>query len=75
MLMDMMQVRCVRVAVLRCLMRMPVTVCAYRHRGMDVVMVSVIMGMFMLKRLMLVLVFMPFCNVQDDTRQHQRRAA
>ena len=68
----MMQVRRVRVTMHHQLMRMSMTVCAYQYLSMDVGMVSVIMsmGVFMRQRLMLVLVFVPFCDVQHDTGQH-----
>ena len=77
MLMDMMQVRCMRVSMCYWFMRMSVTMNSYRYLTMAVGMVSVIMGMgvFMLQHLILMLVFMPFRDMQNDTRYHQRRAA
>ena len=72
MLMDMMKVRRMRMIMHNRLMRMSMTVCTYRYQSMDVGVVSVIMsmGVFMRQRLMLVLMFMPFCDVQHDTGQH-----
>ena len=77
MLMDMMQVRRMRVPMCYWFMRMSVTMNSYRYLTMAVGMVSVIMGMgvFMLQRLMLMLVFMPFRDMQHDTRHHQRCTA
>ena len=77
MLMDMMQVRRVRMTVHHRLMRMSMTVCAYWYLSMDVDMVSVIMvmGVLMLQHLMHMLVFMPFRDMQNDTSYHQCRAA
>ena len=65
MFVGMMQIGGMRVAVPVLLMPMPVAVSAYRHGGMDMGMVSVIMGMgmFVLQHLMQVPMLMLFSQV------------